>query len=62
LIEDLVFQRATDIGGTITAEHGIGVLKKHWLSACRTDVEITMMRRLKAMLDPANILNPGRII
>ena len=61
-IEDLVFQRATDIGGTITAEHGIGVLKKHWLSACRTDVEITMMRRLKAMLDPANILNPGRII
>ena len=62
LIEDHVFKRATAIGGTITAEHGIGVLKKDWLADCRSAVEIDLMRRLKAMLDPSNILNSGRVI
>ena len=61
-IEDHVFKRATAIGGTITAEHGIGVLKKDWLADCRTEVEIDLMRRLKALLDPAGILNAGRVI
>lgn len=61
-IEDLVFAKATAIGGTITAEHGIGVLKKPWLKDCRTTQEIALMKRLKAMLDPADILNKGRVI
>ena len=61
-IEDLVFAKATAMGGTITAEHGIGVLKKPWLKDCRTPQEIAMMKQLKAMLDPADILNKGRVI
>lgn len=61
-IEDLVFAKATAIGGTITAEHGIGVLKKPWLKDCRTPEEIALMKQLKAMLDPADILNKGRVI
>lgn len=61
-IEDLVFAHATAIGGTITAEHGIGILKKPWLKDCRTPEEIALMRRLKMMMDPAQILNKGRVI
>lgn len=61
-IEDLVFAKATAIGGTITAEHGIGVLKKPWLKDCRTADEIALMRQLKEMMDPAMILNKGRVI
>ncbi|MGC6517638.1 MAG: FAD-binding oxidoreductase [Candidatus Puniceispirillaceae bacterium] len=61
-IEDLVFRHTTAIGGTITAEHGIGILKKPWLKDCRTEAEISVMRRLKALLDPADILNKGRVI
>ena len=61
-IEDLVFAKATALGGTITAEHGIGILKKPWLKDCRTAEEIALMKRLKVMLDPAQILNKGRII
>lgn len=61
-IENLVFQKATAIGGTITAEHGIGTLKKPWLKDCRTPEEIALMHSLKAMLDPAQILNKGRVI
>ena len=61
-IEDLVFEKAAVLGGTITAEHGIGMLKKPWLHLCRTPAELALMRRLKQMLDPAQILNKGRVI
>ena len=61
-IENLVFAKATAINGTITAEHGIGILKKPWLKDCRTTEEIALMMRLKKMLDPAQILNKGRVI
>ena len=61
-IEELVFAKATAINGTITAEHGIGILKKPWLKDCRTPEEIVLMTRLKKMLDPAQILNKGRVI
>lgn len=47
--------------GSISAEHGIGLEKKAFLSLSRTPVEIATMRRLKAALDPHNILNPGKI-
>ena len=61
-IEELVFAKTTAIGGTITAEHGIGILKKPWLKDCRSPEEIAVMKQLKALLDPENILNKGRVI
>ncbi|MEJ1157847.1 FAD-binding oxidoreductase [Prosthecomicrobium sp. N25] len=53
---------ATRMGGSIAAEHGVGRLKRDLLPGVRSPVEIALMRRLKATLDPAGILNPGRVI
>jgi FAD/FMN-containing dehydrogenase len=49
-------------GGSISAEHGIGLLKKDFLSYSRTPPELALLRTLKHALDPANILNPGKIL
>lgn len=57
-----VYRLAGEFGGTITAEHGIGTLKRDWLGDCRSDAEIALMHRLKSTLDPKNILNPNRVI
>ncbi len=48
-------------GGSVSAEHGIGLLKKDWLPYSRSDSEITLMRGIKAMFDPNNIMNPDKI-
>ena len=50
-----------EFGGAITAEHGVGVLKKQYLPLSRTDTEIQLMRTLKSAMDPKGILNPGRV-
>lgn len=47
--------------GSVSAEHGIGVLKKHALSFTRSPAEIALMRALKGTLDPKGTLNPGKI-
>ncbi len=49
-------------GGSISAEHGIGLLKKDFLHYSRTPEEIALMRALKGVLDPRGILNPGKVI
>ncbi len=51
-----------EYAGAITAEHGIGVLKREFLPLSRTDNEIALMKTIKQALDPKNILNPGRVI
>jgi hypothetical protein len=48
--------------GSVPAEHGIGTLKRDYLSYSRSAAEIDVMRRLKAALDPKGILNPGKVI
>ncbi|NYZ63147.1 FAD-binding oxidoreductase [Luteimonas deserti] len=48
-------------GGSISAEHGIGLVKKPYLRSTRSDAEIAVMRGIKAALDPAGILNPGKL-
>ena len=49
-------------GGSISAEHGVGLLKKHLLHYSRSDTEITLMRQVKQLFDPNGILNPGKLI
>lgn len=56
-----VYRISADYGATITAEHGIGMNKKPYLSLTRSEAEINTMRELKRCLDPNNILNRGRI-
>jgi FAD/FMN-containing dehydrogenase len=61
-ITTTIYDLVADFGGTISAEHGIGVLKKDYLMRYRSTPEIELMRRLKACLDPGNTLNPGKVI
>jgi FAD/FMN-containing dehydrogenase len=61
-IYELIYRKTRDMKGAITAEHGVGMLKKEWLSYSRSDAEIELMRSLKGLLDPKGILNPGRVI
>ena len=48
--------------GSVSAEHGIGQHKRHWLASSRLPAEIALMRQLKVSLDPRGILNPGRVL
>jgi FAD/FMN-containing dehydrogenase len=61
-IEETAYAITGQFGGSISAEHGIGLLKRPYLKLSRTPEEIETMRTLKRALDPRNILSPGRII
>jgi FAD/FMN-containing dehydrogenase len=50
------------LGGSISAEHGIGRLKREELVRVKSPVEIELMRRIKHALDPKGILNPGKLL
>ncbi|OSI33683.1 FAD-binding oxidoreductase, partial [Bradyrhizobium canariense] len=58
----VVFEIALRIGGSISAEHGIGVLKRDKLPDVKDKTAIELMRQLKAMLDPLGIMNPGKVL
>jgi len=60
-ITKLIMQKVQQYEGSISAEHGIGILKKAYLDYSRTEAEIQLMKTLKSALDPKNILNPGRV-
>jgi FAD/FMN-containing dehydrogenase len=48
--------------GSISAEHGIGLVKKPWLGSVRSDAEIALMRGIKAVWDPKGLMNPGKLL
>lgn len=48
-------------GGSISAEHGIGLVKKPYLGSTRSDAEIALMRGVKRVFDPNGVLNPGKL-
>jgi FAD/FMN-containing dehydrogenase len=60
-IEEAVFALVARRRGSISAEHGIGSLKKPFLHLSRSDAEVSLMRTLKRAIDPNGILNPGKI-
>ena len=60
--ERAMFEHVRTYRGSVSAEHGIGVLKKSWLKYSRTPAELETMRALKRALDPKGILNPGKVL
>ena len=61
-IEAVVYRHTASANGSVSAEHGIGTLKKRWLPQSRSPAEIALMKSLKQAMDPKNILNPGRVV
>ena len=61
-VNELVFAIVRKHGGSISAEHGIGVLKREFLPQVKDPVALDLMRALKRTLDPKNILNPGKVL
>ena len=61
-VEALVYRPLAGVGGSVSAEHGIGLDKKPYLTWCREGPEVELMRRLKRALDPKGILNAGRVV
>jgi glycolate oxidase len=59
---DAIFERALELGGTLSGEHGIGTAKSRFLAKEFGQGTILYSRRLKSAVDPKNILNPGKII
>ena len=61
-VNRVVYDLVTRFGGSISAEHGIGQLKRRELACYRSAVEINMMRAIKQALDPNGIMNPGKVL
>lgn len=61
-ITGAIYDLVAELGGSFSAEHGVGQLKRSYLAEYRSGPEYDLMRTLKKTLDPANILNPGKVI
>jgi FAD/FMN-containing dehydrogenase len=61
-VTDAVLTLVAELGGSISAEHGIGRAKRRWLHLGRSDADIAAMRAIKRALDPAGLLSPGRLL
>jgi glycolate oxidase len=62
VVRDEIFRAALDLGGTVTAEHGIGAARREWLPIQLGEGAVAVMRAIKDALDPLGILNPGRVL
>ena len=56
-----LFQKVVSLGGTISGEHGIGLVQKPYMHIALSEVHLDLMRGIKRTFDPNNILNPGKI-
>jgi glycolate oxidase len=56
-----LYRMSLSLGGTITGEHGIGVIRREYLTLALEEAQIDVMRRIRTAFDPNGILNPGKI-
>jgi FAD/FMN-containing dehydrogenase len=61
-IYTLVHDSVHAFNGSISAEHGVGQLKRDELTRYKSNVELDLMKRIKKALDPDNLLNPGKVL
>ena len=61
-VNNVVFAVVKKYGGSISAEHGIGVIKRDLLPSVKDPVALDLMRSIKHLLDPNGILNPGKVL
>jgi D-lactate dehydrogenase (cytochrome) len=61
-VHEAVYAVVRELGGSVSAEHGIGQLKTDLLKAVKDPVALKMMRAIKSALDPKGILNPGKLL
>jgi FAD/FMN-containing dehydrogenase len=61
-VNRIVYDAVDRLGGSISAEHGLGQLKREEIRAHKSALEMELMRRLKDALDPAGLMNPGKVI
>jgi FAD/FMN-containing dehydrogenase len=61
-VTEAVLELVARFGGSISAEHGIGLAKRRWMPLTRSRADLAAMRAIKAALDPLGILSPGRVL
>ena len=61
-LTDAVLEQVMAFGGSISAEHGIGQLKRHAFHQYKAPLELRLMQAVKAVFDPAGIMNPGKLL
>jgi len=61
IVNKYVFETVQKYGGSVSAEHGVGMTKKPYLNYSRSDTEIDYLREVKKVFDPNNIMNRGKI-
>jgi FAD/FMN-containing dehydrogenase len=58
----IVYDLVAEFGGSFSAEHGIGQMKREELIRYKSPLEVELMRRVKRALDPNGVLNPGKVV
>jgi FAD/FMN-containing dehydrogenase len=61
-VNRIVYDTVAELGGSISAEHGLGQLKRDEIRAHKSPLELELMRRLKQTLDPKGLMNPGKVL
>ncbi|HMA98707.1 MAG TPA: FAD-binding oxidoreductase, partial [Wenzhouxiangella sp.] len=61
-VNEVVFKGVIDAGGSIAAEHGIGLLRREWLKKCLDNTALETMQGIKRALDPLQLMNPGKVL